>query len=326
MRPAATIKPPQGGFGLIELLVALALAAILIAGAVTVYVQSRNTFRASEEVARLQETARYAMSFLETDLRMANYWGLNNRADYVVNRAGQAGAPTDDWVDDLCGPAWPIDLDRFVQGFDATDTGATGVDCIDETVKDSDVLVVRRVAESPATTALAANTLYLQTSRLQGNLFVPPCLDPSSTDCIPSGYLPPQSQSSAVIVHGYYVAPNADGVTSLRRVRLVAGPDVMDEEIIPGVEDLQVELGVDTDGDTTANFFVPPYDVPLTASVVAVRIWLRVRSLQPDFTFADDRTYTYSNIDGFTPGAADNENRFRRMLISKTIQLRNTRI
>lgn len=311
------------GFGLIELLVALALSAILIAGAVTVYVQSRNTFRASEEVARLQETARYAMSFLETDLRMANYWGLNSRADYIVNRRGQPDAPTDAWVDGTCGAGWPIDMDRFVQGFDAT----KGLECIDAIEPSTDVLVVRRVGEAPETAALTANALYLQTSRLQGTLFVadPTCTDPGDAACIPSGYLPPQSQSSAVLIHGYYVADNSDGIPSLRRERLIAGPDVRDEEIIPGVEDLQIELGVDNDADTSAEYFVPPSAVPAGATVVAVRIWLRVRSLQPDFTFVDDRTYAYSNIAGYTPGAAGDANRYRRMVISKTIQLRNTR-
>lgn len=314
-------KPPQQGFGLIELLVALVLATVLIAGAVTVYVQSRNTFRASEEVARLQETARYAMSFLETDLRMANYWGLNNRAAYIVNRAGQPGEPTDSWVDDLCGDGWPIDMDRFVQAYDDSKPN-----CVDGTVDDSDVLVVRRVSETPETVALTASALYLQTSRLQGTLFVAdPACTPNRADCIPSGYLPPQSQSSAVIVNAYYVGINAEGAPALRRQRLIAGPDIRDEEIIPGVEDLQVELGVDNDDDTTVDYFVAPDVAPVGATIVAVRIWLRVRSVQPDFTFIDDRTYTYSNTD-FTPRATDNENRFRRMLISKTIQLRNTRV
>jgi hypothetical protein len=262
------------------------------------------------------------MSFVETDLRMANYWGLNNRFDYIVNRAGQPGAPTDDWVDGICGAGWPINLDRFVQGFD----GAKGLDCIASTLGSSDVLVVRRVAESPEVDTLQAGTLYVQSSRLQGTLFVPDAdCDADDASCIPSGYLPPQSQSSALLVHGYYIANNADGVPSLRRVRLVTGPDIEDEEVIPAVEDLQIELGVDNNGDTTADYFVPPDDVPVNAAVVAARVWLRVRSAEPDFTFLDDRTYSYSNVVDFKPDGTGDANRYRRMLVSKTIQLRNTR-
>lgn len=314
----------QQGVGIIELLVALVLSAILIAGAATIYAQSRNTFRSSEEVARLQETARYAMSFLETDLRMANYWGLSNRADYITNRAGQPDAPSDAWVNDLCGANWPINLDRFVEAYDAS---KGDLSCIDAIAADSDVLVVRRVAEAAEESTLLGNTLYVQSSRLQGTMFVADgsCADPGDAGCIPAGYLPPLSRSAAVMVHGYYIANNAAGIPSLRRVRLTTGPDVTDEEIIPGVEDFQVELGVDNDGDTTADYFAAADIVPTNASVVAVRIWVRVRSATPDFRFLDDRTYTYSNNDGFTPDATGDANRFRRMLVSKTIQLRNTR-
>jgi hypothetical protein len=210
---------------------------------------------------------------------------------------------------------------RYVQAYDASK-----IPCIDSTVASSDVLVVRRVAEAPDAAELTANALYLQTSRLQGTLFVadPDCDDPADASCIPTGYLPPQSQSSVVLVHAYYVAVDDDGVPKLRRQRLVAGPNVRDEEIIPGVEDLQVELGVDNDGDTTADYFVSPDSVPAAASIVAARVWIRVRSTQPDFQFLDDREYKYGNHE-YKADATNDANRFRRMLISKTIQLRNTR-
>jgi type IV pilus assembly protein PilW len=310
------------GFGLIELLVALVIGAFLITGAITIYAQSRSTFRASEEVSRLQETARYAMSFLESDIRMANYWGLNNRPEYIINRAGQPDAPTGSWVNALCGDSWPIDLDNYVQAFDDN----KGLACIPSVLASSDVVVVRRTAEQPVGGSLTANALYLQTSRLQGTLFLsdPDCLNPQSAACIPSGYLPPQSQSSQVLVHGYYVTNNAANVPTMRRVRLVAGPAVLNEEIIPGVEDMQVELGVDNNADTTADYFAAANLVPASASIVAVRIWVRVRSAEADFQFTDGRTYTYSNVT-YTPGSAGNANRFRRMLMTKTIQLRNTR-
>ena len=68
-------------------MVAMLIGLFLILGAVTVFSQSRSTYRTSESVARLQETARLAMDVVETDIRMANYWGMNNRAEYIVNRA-----------------------------------------------------------------------------------------------------------------------------------------------------------------------------------------------------------------------------------------------
>jgi len=49
------------GLSLVELMVALAIGSLLIAGAVYVYSQSRNTQRVSEAVARLQEKGRYVL-------------------------------------------------------------------------------------------------------------------------------------------------------------------------------------------------------------------------------------------------------------------------
>ena len=82
----------QAGLSLVELLVALAISAVLIFGATQVYVDSRNAYNVNENVARLQETARYAMSVVESDLRMANYWGLLKGATNIDAKASQAAA------------------------------------------------------------------------------------------------------------------------------------------------------------------------------------------------------------------------------------------
>ncbi len=76
----------MAGVSLIELMVSLVIGSLLIIGAVTVYMQSRNTYRTNESAARLQETARYALDVIEPDVRMAGFWGLTNRPEYVENR------------------------------------------------------------------------------------------------------------------------------------------------------------------------------------------------------------------------------------------------
>ena len=112
---------------------------------------------------------------------------------------------------------------------------------------------------------------------------------------------------------------------SLRRVRLIAGPDDETEEIISGVEDMQFEFGVDTDNNATVEYYVVPGTaLPAGARIVAVRVYLRVRSEEPDFTFEDTRSYNYAGVN-YTPDSTGDANRYRRLLVSKTIQLRNTR-
>ena len=131
------------------------------------------------------------------------------------------------------------------------------------------------------------------------------------------------------IVNGYYVDQDSDeraGTPSLRRKQLdVAGgaPTITDLQIVPGVEDLQVELGGDFNGDQNADYFVPPNTaIPVGDQIVAVRIWLLVRAEQQEQdsrTTGPTATAAASALSN-TPGDA-----FRRVLVSKTIALRNTR-
>src|SRR5258706_3273487 len=79
----------QRGRSLIELLGGMAMGAVLIFGATQVYVNSRTAYGVNENVARLQETARYAMAVIEPDVRMSNYWGLLKGAGAVSNQAAQ---------------------------------------------------------------------------------------------------------------------------------------------------------------------------------------------------------------------------------------------
>ncbi len=66
-------------------MVAIAIGTFLLAGAISVFGKTRDLYRTNDAAARLQETARYAMSTIEADLRMANYWGLMSRADLIEN-------------------------------------------------------------------------------------------------------------------------------------------------------------------------------------------------------------------------------------------------
>lgn len=318
-------------------MVALVIGLFLIAGAVSVYQQARNAYRTTEAVARVQETARYAFDVLEPELRMANYWGFNSRADYIEDRAtdGQPEPASLDDFDaqlDYCGDNFAINLDDYLDGSD----DSYGLTCGEFGTANgsSDVLVVRRVAEQPSTSILA-DRVYVQTSRLRGTLFVPAadCADVTACAAIPAGYAPPQSRTHELLVSAYYVSQDStgrDGFPSLRRKRLAAidggsaAAVYPDEEIIPGVEDIQVRFGVDTNGDTNVDAYVDPGEVDVGDAVISATVWLRVRAEEPDFTYTDTNSYQYADMEAaWTPD--DDEEHFRRIVVSKTLQLRNTR-
>lgn len=79
------------GLSLVELLVAITIGAILLAGAITLFVNNRDTYRTTNDLSRLQETARFAVDMMTKDIRMAGYFGCIENVENVVSNVG-AGA------------------------------------------------------------------------------------------------------------------------------------------------------------------------------------------------------------------------------------------
>lgn len=321
------------GMTLIELMVALAIGSFLLIGAITVFLQSRTTFRVNEAVSRLQENARFVFDAVEPDLRMAHYWGLTSRSR-IEGRASQTEAAAGPTISSDCGTNWTIDLERAVEGTDgnyAWSCDAYG----DAPMPNADTLVVRRATADPvAAGALDDNTLYIQSGRVvDGQLF--------QGTSVPM--LPGDSQTHRLVVNGYYVSETStlstpgNTVPSLRVKTLMSsgsGPQIRDQEVLPGVEDMQVQFGVDTDtpGDPTrgsVNRYVNPDDDILDpthasfledAQILAVRVWFRLRAEQPEVGYTDITNYDYANRNVAAPNDG-----FRRTVVSKTIYLRNAR-
>lgn len=317
----------ERGLSLVELMVALAIGLFLLAGAVSVFAKTRDLYRSNELASRLQENARFAMSMLEADLRMASYWGLINNAIDIRNAPANPGdVPTGmdaalQGALNACGPSWAVDVERYLEAADADYPLAC--DPESDVVAGSDLLTIRHAqAAVIANLAGSGGQVKIAASRSGGELFT----DTTS----PINFAPPLAEPRAVVVHSYYVAQESDtraATPSLRRKRLgFAGgaPTVEDDEIIPGIEDLQLQIGWDVNGDQNADFYTDPAEpgvgVPANAAAVSVRAWLMVRSETPEIGFVDDRTYNYANRLNYAP--ADN---LRRLLVSKTIMLRNTR-
>ena len=318
-------RPLAEGVSLIELLVALTIGLVMMVGAVTVYLKARDTYAASESTARLQETARYALNAIESDLRMANFWGLHNRADFVsANTASTFPA---------CGTItnWATDVANYVAGNNngyALSCAASGGGATSNT----DVLITRHASavrlspQSPTIATPYRTHVLVVSSRTAAEIFVPEDL----SGAIPTGYAtsdptgaPPLADTRQMTVNAYYVSRDssvATGYPALRRKVLIAGPAISDEEVIPGVEDLQFQIGVDTTGDANADLFVNPGSVPAGGLPVSVRVWLRIRAQDIDVAHKDTQAYTYADQSIPAPG-----DMYRRLLISKTIQLRNAR-
>ena len=307
-------KRLMAGVSLIELMVSLVIGSLLIIGAVTVYMQSRNTYRTNESAARLQETARYALDVIEPDVRMAGYWGLTNRPEYVENRAlpTETAQAVATGVTNDCGTNWTVDAAHYLDGRDHDDTGYD-LDCggIDPAAG-ADILVVRRASSN--TTVATNNRFQIQSNRIRGVVF--------KNGVIPAGFpAAPASETHDLVVNAYYVSnPGGGARFSLRRQQL-SGNAVQDEEIIEGVQDLQVQFGVDTNGDNNADQYVNTNAVPAGAQIVSARIWLMVAAPDIEAGFVDGTDYAYANA---APGTFSDSR--RRLVVSKTIQIRNSTV
>lgn len=323
----------QAGLTMVELLVALAIGSFLMIGAVQIYNSSRQAFVINESIARVQETAQFAMDTIENDMRMASNWGRTSRALSVEGRSilgdkNPRGLPEPN----VCGDGWALDVALSVDG----ENNSYTLPCLPQAAAqpNSDIITVRRATVAPV--AVDATRLQIQTTRIQGEIFsavAPPAT--FSTAINPVTGLP-ASTTHNLLANSYYVASNSalvPGVPTLRRKRLTSvggAPTIVDEELAPGVENIQIQLGIDVDEDNTVDRYVNPgegvYDpndaanfIP-GARVITARIWLVVRGVSPENGIIDPTDYTPGDVNLGT--YSDN---FRRMQVSKTILLRNAR-
>jgi type IV pilus assembly protein PilW len=347
MRAAAR----QSGLSMIELLVALAIGSFLIIGAVTIQSQSRRSFDVNEQQARVQENARYVIAVMEPGLQLAGVYGYSQDPNSVMwDNSGDLTPPNKLRMTEPTAPGLPASLtscgDNFAVDVLATVTATNGdfdLACDAEgggQAADTDLLVLRHSAPGRVDADASKLQVYSERVAAQTNTRLFVSNDPPDT------VEDEQREVRDMVVQAYYISADSDGRPGMPALRMKAlssvggAPDFIDQEILRGVEDLQIQFGVDPgddlDGDGAAddpggdgmadfvNGFAAQYvnagdPILASAQVVSVRIWVRVRGDQPETGFIDNRRYQYADTD-FTPNDA-----FRRVVMSRTIYLRNSR-
>jgi prepilin-type N-terminal cleavage/methylation domain-containing protein len=343
------------GFSMIELMVALVITLILLAGIGQIFLSSKKSFAIQNALGRIQENGRYAMDVLASDLRRAGYWGGNADITTIAGSHGVNLAAAEectaesDWVRTLDRPLYGLDLSGSEK---PSDTG-NDYSCIQDAGATpyvrGDVLLVRYAhpsavgsvskplpCPSGATTIAACypNEYFLRSSLFRGRLF-----KGSDSEHTDNDIAAPAIRTAELVAHAYYIGTSnsasacpADGaVPSLFRVGLDSSGSFTAEEIAYGVDNLQVKYGVDTSGDGVVDRYYDADQIeidPASSStpdwedVVAVRVWLLVRAECPETGYTNNNTYAMS--EDYTP--ADTANRgYRRKLYTSTIKLRNSK-
>ena len=83
------------GFSLVELMVALVITLILLAGIGQIYLSSKKSFTIQDTLGHQQENARYAVEVIAQDVRRSSYWGGNADIGLI---SGTEGMKTDDGI------------------------------------------------------------------------------------------------------------------------------------------------------------------------------------------------------------------------------------
>jgi prepilin-type N-terminal cleavage/methylation domain-containing protein len=319
----------QHGMTLIELMVAMLIGTVLIGGAITVFVQSRANYRTADSLARLQENARFALDTLGPDIRLARFWGLNNQPELINIPAGVTASCAG--TDTATATAWALNLNEPIAAVDDVyDLACAATDARNDT----DVLILRHASARENVPAKGAGQIQIRSDVSSGLLF--------DDGVEPAGF-GPEAKTHDVIVNAYYVSNRStldDDLPALRRLSLTdsgATAAIQDQEIMPGVENMQVQFGVDTDDDGQVDRYVDADHAVLTpgaagfvpgARIVAVRLWLLLRSetSEAGLGFIDTGSYTPpdANLAPISPTVDPlYPAEFRRLSISKTVVLRN---
>jgi len=341
------------GLSLVELMVATTISLVILAAVGWVYQGTSQTYRSHDALARMQEGARYAFELMSKDLRMAGVTGCPYQTGTNV-----LASPTD-WYKNL--------LKQPIAAADKNGTAGAFTEFSDSlSVVRADVsreymvnvhnnaggtVTVLNTPDFPAGQLMVATDCN-NVSVFQANGVSPDtktvsysaATDLNLTADLGTTYSKTNGarlyRMSAVM---YHVAPNSAGVPSLFRATPTgAAGALVEEELVEGVEDLQVSFTVDTNAtpDGEADYYTKesadtPYVTPgylnTTASdsatlggtaelrwsrVTSVRMSLLMRTVE-DRMVPTKQKYKYNGATNTAPDLR------MRKVFTHVIKLRN---
>jgi type IV pilus assembly protein PilW len=300
-------RSAAAGLTLIELMIALAIGSVTLLGAVRLYAHAATIIRTGQSVQALEEAAQLALGALRRDIELAGFFGFIRRdpTDPFAAVAIPMLAVRND-----CGANWAIRIDQPITGsdnvYDWRCRAYAGLP-----LPGADTLVLR-YAGPRQSDALESGRVYLRTDATgRGEIFAA-----RGAGAVPEQ---PLTMTHALQVRGYYVSRTSAGdvsqsLTPSLRVKHLSErggrASVIDEEIQPGIEDLQVEFA------TANDRFIGAAELAADDRIRAIRIWLLVRS-----PFRENGLGTYS-----IPAFAGRPLRrfsdgYRRRLVTTTIRI-----
>lgn len=312
------------GFSLIELMVAMVLGLLVVAGLINLFIANRKSYQMQSGNNFLQENLRIASDRIGWSLRMADFWGGNKTVQVGASAIGAVGTKGG------CNGTWATAVNSDatggggVYGYSGAASFPLDAACIGDAanyVPGSDVLLVRyadpqTLSPGPAEAGFApaeATTIInnpkevflLSTPGSSSQLFAgaPPVtltakvhryVNPYQVDMY---YLRP---CSVVPNNGTKCTANADGgmpLPTLMRMHLQNDGSWISEPIVDGVEQINFEYGA-TQSDGSLQYFSANDTTSSAtwANVVTVRVSLVAVNPTRDITVPHVNTYTLGTL------------------------------
>jgi type IV pilus assembly protein PilW len=350
-------RSDAAGFSLIELMISIVLGLLLIAGAIATYLASKRSYSETEAYSAITDNARFAELTIADALLHVGFFGEASPMDIsrgsVQPPATDCGGPHSS---NGQGSANVYNFERDIYGatIDASGTAvAEGValTCIVDGRKGTDVLIIKRAVPSPITDGARNNPLRsgkLDTPNVPqaGTIYV---LSNNATGILfDGGGTPPSIDAGGDVYHGiawpylfeaYYIRdkdPNSEAdppVLARKTLVFKGGAMVLDsEDLIEGVEDMQLRIGLDSDNDKTIDKYSDVADMANGdwARAASIEVYLLVRSSTKDPQFNDTKTYHMGGSKTVTPVAGPDANndlrQFRRLRVYTQASLRNPQL
>lgn len=309
------------GMSLVELMVAMVIGLFLSAGLFSMFVMSSTNVTTTSQFNQLQENGRIALTLMERDLSQLGFMGDITGTDFImgmnttVDASATIGSSGDCVGAGLNNATLPINIAAHFRRLWGYENGVSSqsLACLSNVNDKTDVIQIKRLL-GPSVATGTTDAFYIEANANQAVFF----------KTATSGVLN-NSRIWEYQHHVYYIGDDADGIPVLRRKSLSSTGMGNDEQLVEGIENMRIMYGFDSNGDSTADSYMPAEDVSSLMwdneqfqRLVALRVHLLVRATEADSSYTNETTYTL----GDKSIGPLNDN-FRRKVLSTTIVLEN---
>ena len=353
------------GFTMVELLIAMTIGLTLSAGVIQVYVANSQSDRIQEARMRIQETGRFALNYLASEIRMGAYLGclsktrafnnmlhqppasflsergiqgweaksssgmqelVNSNGGYWISTEGNVLEATIAMAGTDIFRVWNTSPGSAMINSISSDAALTAVNSAISDLTDGDILILNDCQNVDLLQACSVNNSNGGVSINFGD----------TPGCTPGNDV---NKSVLAQINGelfklqstiFYIGKRANATENppalFRRQlnsKAVAGTP---EEMLEGIENMQILYGVNLDKDlkNTVDAYLPADQIPTWSTVISLRLSLLVQSTEDNLT-ASPQPYAFDGViyDGAAGNGSLPSDRRLRSVFTATVTLRN---